>query len=85
MGPCSFCDGELEERLVQYEYRWDGNLFGFEGVPAHVCRQCGEKYLHAKVVKAMERAGLGQLKPKRILRVPVFLRSGCGLGCASGC
>jgi hypothetical protein len=37
-----------------------------------VCRQCGEKYFDARVVKAMEKAVLNQLKPKRILRVPVF-------------
>ena len=69
---CSFCSGELEERLAQHEYRWEGKLFVFEDVPARVCRQCGEKYFDAKVVKAMEKAVLNQLKPKRILRVPVF-------------
>ena len=69
---CSFCDGELEERLVQHEYRWEGNLFVFEDVPARVCRQCGEKYFDAAVVKAMERAILGQLRPKRVLQVPVY-------------
>ncbi len=69
---CSFCDGELEERLVQHEYRWEGNLIVFEDVPARVCRQCGEKYFDAAVVKAMERAVLGQLRPKRILQVPVY-------------
>jgi len=72
MMPCSFCDGELEERLVQHEYRWEGKLFVFEDVPARVCRQCGEKYFDAKVVKAMERAVLDQLEPKRILQVPLF-------------
>jgi len=70
--PCSFCDGELEQRLAQYEYRWEGRLFVFEDVPARVCRQCGEKYFDAKVVKAMERAVLGQLKPKRILQASLF-------------
>ena len=70
---CNFCDGELEERLVQHEYRWEGNLFVFEDVPAHVCRQCGEKYFDAAVVKAMERAVLGQLRPKRVLEVPVYV------------
>ena len=69
---CSFCGGELEERLVQHEYRWEGRLFVFEDVPARVCCQCGEKYYEARVVKAMESAVLGQLKPKRILQVPVF-------------
>jgi YgiT-type zinc finger domain-containing protein len=72
---CSFCGGELEERLVQHEYRWEGKLFVFEDVPARVCRQCGEKYFDAQVVKAMERAVLHQLKPKRILQVPLFTYS----------
>lgn len=72
MMSCSFCDGELEERIVQYEYRWEGKLFVFEDVPARVCRQCGELYFDARVVKAMEKAVLSQLEPKRILQVPVF-------------
>jgi YgiT-type zinc finger domain-containing protein len=62
----------LEERLVQHEYHWEGKLFVFEDVPARVCRQCGEKYFDARVVKAMEKAVLNQLEPKRILHVPVF-------------
>ena len=69
---CSFCDGELEERFVQHEYRWEGKLIVFEDVPARVCRQCGEKYFDALVVKAMERAVVGQMRPKRVLQVPVF-------------
>jgi YgiT-type zinc finger domain-containing protein len=72
MTSCSFCDGELEERIVQYEYRWGDKLFVFEDVPARVCRQCGEQYFDAKVVKAMERAVLNRMQPKRILQVPVF-------------
>jgi len=72
MMPCSFCDGELEERLVQHGYRWEGKLFVFEDVPARVCRQCGEKHFDAKVVGAMERAVLDQLEPKRFLQVPLF-------------
>ena len=50
MMPCSYCDGELEKRTVQYEYRWEGKLFVFEDVPARVCRQCGEKYFDAQSV-----------------------------------
>jgi len=69
---CSFCGGELKDRLIQHEYRWEGELFVFEDVPARVCRQCGERYFDAKVVKAMERAVLDRVEPKRILQVPVF-------------
>ncbi|MGC9358483.1 MAG: type II toxin-antitoxin system MqsA family antitoxin [Anaerolineae bacterium] len=70
---CSFCGGELEERRVQHEYRWEGRLVVFEDVPARVCRQCGEKYFDAQVVKAMERVVLHQLEPQRILQVPLFV------------
>ncbi|MBE9507615.1 MAG: type II toxin-antitoxin system MqsA family antitoxin [Chloroflexi bacterium] len=66
MTPCSFCGGELEKRLVQHEYRWEGNTFVFGDVPARVCRHCGEKLLSAKVVKAMEKAVLEEQEPKRI-------------------
>ena len=45
---------------------------GGRAIHTRVCRQCGEKYLDAKVVKAMERAVLNQLEPKCILQVPVF-------------
>ncbi len=69
---CSFCDGEVEERLVRHEYHWEGEIFVFEDVPARVCRQCGEKYFDAQVLKVMERAVLRRLKPKRILQVPLF-------------
>ena len=69
---CSFCEGELEERLVQHEYRWEGKLYVFEDVPARVCRQCGEKYFDSTVVKAMERIVLGRQKPKRVIEVPVY-------------
>jgi YgiT-type zinc finger domain-containing protein len=69
---CSFCGGDLEERRVQHEYRWEGDLFVFEDVPARVCRQCGEKYFDAQVVKAMEKAVITQSTPKRVLRVPLF-------------
>jgi YgiT-type zinc finger domain-containing protein len=79
MTVCSYCGGALEEQRVQHDYRWEGELFIFEDVPAHVCRQCGEKYFHSGVVKAMERAVLRHLKPKRILQVPVFSYRDVGL------
>ena len=55
-GDCSFCGGEVKEELVELDYRFKGKLFVFREVPAGVCRQCGEKYLHATTAKAIERA-----------------------------
>ncbi|CAG0965449.1 hypothetical protein ANRL3_01155 [Anaerolineae bacterium] len=70
--PCSFCEGELADALVQHPYRWAGKIYLFENVPAQVCRQCGEKYFDALIVEVMERVVLGKVKPKRTVRVPVF-------------
>jgi len=70
--PCSLCGGEVIPKLIQYEYHWEEKLFVFEDVPAGVCRQCGEIYFTAEVVKAMEKVVLRDLEPKRMIQVPVF-------------
>ncbi len=71
-GPCSYCGGDVIERLVEHEYRWKGNLFVFDAVPAGVCQQCGEVYLTVDTVKSLEQAVLTRAKPKRTIQVPVF-------------
>lgn len=52
---CSFCGGEVKEEKVELDYRYQGNPFIFQNVPAGVCQQCGEKYLTAKIAKEIER------------------------------
>lgn len=54
-GDCSYCGGEVKENKVELDYRYKGRLYIFENVPAGVCRQCGEKFLTAKVAKEIER------------------------------
>jgi len=46
-GDCSFCGGEVKGDKVELDYRYKGDLFVFQNVPAGVCQQCGEKYLTA--------------------------------------
>lgn len=53
-GDCSFCGGEVKSGKVELDYRYQGKLYVFEDVPAGVCRQCGEKYLTAKIAKEIE-------------------------------
>ena len=55
-GDCSFCGGEVKEDLVEIDYRYRGKLYVFREVPSGVCRQCGEKYLHASAAKTIEHA-----------------------------
>ena len=70
--PCSLCGGAVVLKRIQHTYHWDGRLFVFEDVPAGVCVQCGEAYLTAEAVNAMEKVVLGKTKPKRTVRVPVY-------------
>jgi YgiT-type zinc finger domain-containing protein len=53
-GDCSFCGGEVKGEIVELDYRYKGDLYIFSDVPAGVCQQCGEKYLTARVAKAIE-------------------------------
>lgn len=53
-GDCSYCGGEVKEANVELDYRYKGKLYIFIDVPAGVCRQCGEKFLTARVAKEIE-------------------------------
>ncbi|MBI4668847.1 MAG: type II toxin-antitoxin system MqsA family antitoxin [Elusimicrobia bacterium] len=51
---CYFCRGILQEKKVDIDYRWKGNLCILEAVPAEVCSQCGEKFFTAEVSRQMD-------------------------------
>lgn len=69
-GDCYFCGGEVVERIIELEFRWKGQLYILEGVPAGICQQCGEKYFTAEVSKAIDEA-VESGEVKRIVNVPV--------------
>lgn len=70
---CSFCGGEVEEDVVSVVRMRQGKLVMLEGVPAGVCRQCGERYYRGAVVEEMERL-MKEPSPsvKREIKVPVL-------------
>ena len=68
---CRYCGGEVEERLDRLDYRYHGQLYIVENVPVGVCRQCGEKFLTAKVAKQVEAAVSSMKAPITTLAVPV--------------
>ncbi len=51
---CDFCDGGhlYNARLIE-KYVHEGKTYIFENVPVGLCRNCGERYIHGKVLKAM--------------------------------
>jgi YgiT-type zinc finger domain-containing protein len=69
---CHFCGGKVAEQLVTIDYRWGDELITvIRKVPAGVCEVCGEQYLKAAVVKAMEKTAKSRQKPQEVLHVPV--------------
>jgi YgiT-type zinc finger domain-containing protein len=71
---CTYCDGEVIEKKIEYDYRRDKHLIVVNNVPAGACRQCGEKYFKPDVLKRMDKIyhDIFDLhrKPERTLTVP---------------
>ncbi len=71
-GDCVYCGGEVVESLERIDYRIHGQLYILEMVPTGVCRQCGEKFFTAGVVKRMEEAIQNAGGNVRSIPVPVL-------------
>ena len=52
---CEFCDGNIEQRVVQARFRYKSQIIYIDRVPAWVCERCGEQYFDAPVYKQMEK------------------------------
>jgi YgiT-type zinc finger domain-containing protein len=69
---CYFCKGKVRMELVTIDYRWGNRLFVIEGVPAGVCRQCGEKYLESGVYRELERLVTTEEQPRTRATVDIL-------------
>jgi YgiT-type zinc finger domain-containing protein len=70
-GDCYFCGGEVVEKVIEVEFRWEGKLYLMEGVPTGVCQQCGEKYFTAEVSEAIDQS-IKEGNIKRKVEIPVI-------------
>jgi len=68
---CEFCGGETVARKVKKQHWLNGRLYIVENVKADVCRECGEKYFHARTLDAIDRLLEGDYEVKKNLRVEV--------------
>lgn len=73
-GDCSFCQGEVEETKIEYDYRRRSHLLVINDVPAGVCQQCGEKYFTAHTLKRLDHVFHNVFdrhhEPDRVLEIP---------------
>ena len=67
-----FCRGKVASAKVDVDLRWGRRLKVIRGVPAGVCRQCGERYFDAAVYKEMEKLGASRRKAVEQLEVDVL-------------
>lgn len=51
---CEFCDGKVEQRIIQARFHFKGQTIYVDRVPAWVCAKCGEQYFDAPVYKRLE-------------------------------
>jgi len=54
MDVCEFCDGKVEQGIVQARFHFRGQTVYIDRVPAWVCAKCGEQYFDAPVYKRLE-------------------------------
>ncbi len=73
MKVCYFCRGEIVEKKIQHIHQWGNKIIIFRGLPAEVCKQCGEVYFSPEVVEKIDiaTAHLNELKEK-YLEVPII-------------
>ena len=68
---CSFCGGEVKSAKIELDYRYKGQLYIFQDVPAGVCQQCGEQFLTASVAKQIEQTIRNKRQWEKTVSVPV--------------
>ena len=68
---CYICKGKVVRKKISVDFRGGEKLKVIEAVPAEVCQQCGEKYLHSAVYKALEELVISRAKPASRLSVNV--------------
>jgi len=68
---CEFCGGETIKKKVRKQHWLNGKLYLVENVDAEVCRDCGERYFHAKTLDAIDKLLEGKHEVKESLEVEV--------------
>jgi len=68
---CEFCGGETIKKKVRKQHWLNGKLYLVENVDAEVCRDCGERYFHAKTLDAIDKLLDGKHEVKESLEVEV--------------
>jgi len=72
LSKCYLCGGEMEPRRVTAENWWGDSLALVQGVPALVCRNCGEVYFEADVCRKLDKLRAAPPSALKTIQVPVY-------------
>ena len=62
----------LIDEKVTYSIFKDGKFIIIENVPAKVNQETGEQFFTPKTIEKIQKLILGNLKPQRVIKTPVF-------------
>jgi hypothetical protein len=65
-------EDKLVDRRVTYTLALEGKFYIVENVPARVDEETGEQFFSPDTVERLQKAILGQEKPKRVVETPVY-------------
>lgn len=68
---CEFCGGETTKKKVKRQHWLQGKLYIVENVDAEVCSECGERYVHATTLDAIDRVLSAEHQVKERMNVEV--------------
>jgi YgiT-type zinc finger domain-containing protein len=72
---CEFCGGDTAPRKVRKHHWHQRRLYIIENVEAEVCRECGERYYHARVLDDIDALIQREHEVKQVLSVGVLTAS----------
>ena len=69
---CVFCGGKVEKKIVTFSHQDEEHCLFVEGVPAEVCKACGEKTYSPEVADKLLGLSKDKPKPSKTIQVPVY-------------
>ena len=68
---CEFCDGTVEQRVIQARFHFKGQTIYVDRVPAWFCAKCGEQYFDAPVYKRLEEIARQSTRIQKTIYFPL--------------
>ena len=69
---CEYCDGVIEEKLIELPRKVGDGYVLIQHVPAGVCTECGTRYYAASILKTIEATAQGRQQAEREMIMPVY-------------